>query len=152
MRRPFWRTERQRDANRRWRALNVFVSPSTQRLEQLTPKFYGPSRRGPSCFFRSITCRERTFCLERPAKCTCWDPGVMRSMSTEQTTEKIEARRLVKSTSMPEQSWQALVFLVILILVGIGGMAALYYKLEHPADTRMIEDLSHGKIGSFLML
>ena len=73
-------------------------------------------------------------------------------MSTEQTTEKIEARPLVKSTSMPEQSWQALVFLVILILVGIGGMAALYYKLEHPADTRMIEDLSHGKIGSFLTL
>jgi len=76
----------------------------------------------------------------------------MRSMSTEQTTEKIEARRLVKSTSMPEQRWQDLVFLVILILVGIGGMAALYYKLEHPAATRMIEDLSHGKIGSFLTL
>jgi hypothetical protein len=55
MRRAFCRTERQRDANRRWRALNVFVSPSTQRLEQLTPKFYGPSRRGRSCFFRSIT-------------------------------------------------------------------------------------------------
>jgi len=73
-------------------------------------------------------------------------------MLTEQTTEKIEAKRLVKSTSMPEQSWQALVLLVILILVGIGGMAALYYKLEHPADTRMIEDLSHGKTGSFLTL
>ncbi|MGB7463116.1 MAG: hypothetical protein WBW14_09485, partial [Candidatus Acidiferrum sp.] len=26
----FWRTERQRDANRRWRVLNVFVIPSTQ--------------------------------------------------------------------------------------------------------------------------
>jgi hypothetical protein len=73
-------------------------------------------------------------------------------MSTEQTTEEIEARRLAKSTSMPEQRWQDWVFLVILILVGIGGMAALYYKLEHPADTRMIEDLSHGKIGSFLTL
>jgi hypothetical protein len=53
---------------------------------------------------------------------------------------------------MPEQSWRALVFLAILILVGIGGMAALHYKLEHPAATRMIEDLSHGKIGSFLTL
>lgn len=73
----------------------------------------------------------------------------MRSMFTEQMAEKIEARRLAKSTSMPGQSWQALVFLVILILVGIGGVAALYYKLEHPADTRMIEDLSHGKIESF---
>jgi hypothetical protein len=73
-------------------------------------------------------------------------------MSTEWTTEKIVARRLVKSTSMPEQSWQALVFLVILILVGIGGMAALCYKLEHPAATRIMEDLSHGRIGSFLML
>jgi nitrate reductase gamma subunit len=73
-------------------------------------------------------------------------------MSTEQTTEEIEARRLVKSTSMPEQRWQDWVFLVILILVGIGGMAALYYKLEHPADTRMIEDLSHGKNKSFLTL
>ena len=73
----------------------------------------------------------------------------MRSMLTEQTTEKIEAKRLVKSTSMPERSWQALVLLVILIVVGIGGMAALCYKLEHPAATRMIEDLSHGKIGPF---
>jgi hypothetical protein len=73
-------------------------------------------------------------------------------MSTEQTTEIIEARRLVKSTSTPEQSWQALVLLVILILVGIGGMAALCYKVEHTAATRMIEDLSHGKIGSFLAL
>jgi hypothetical protein len=70
-------------------------------------------------------------------------------MLTEQTTEKIEAKRLVKSTSMPERSWQALVLLVILILVGIGGMAALCYKLDHPADTRMIEDLSHGKVGPF---
>ena len=73
-------------------------------------------------------------------------------MSTEQTIEKIEARQLVKSTSMPEQSLQDLVFLVILILVGIGGMTVLWYKLEHPAATRMIEDLSHGKIGSFLTL
>jgi hypothetical protein len=51
MRRAFWRTERQRDANRRLRALNVFVSPSTQRLEQLTPEVLRTIPPWPFMFF-----------------------------------------------------------------------------------------------------
>jgi hypothetical protein len=40
----------------------------------------------------------------------------------------------------PEQNWQPFVFLVILILAGIGGMAVLYYKLEYPVWTGMLQD------------
>jgi hypothetical protein len=53
-------------------------------------------------------------------------------MSTKQTTEEIRAMGAVKNVSMPKQRWPALLFLVFLILVGIGGIAVLCYKLEHP--------------------
>jgi uncharacterized membrane protein len=39
----------------------------------------------------------------------------------------------------PERKWQALVFLVILIVAGIAGMGALFYRLEHPVPTEMFE-------------
>jgi hypothetical protein len=61
-------------------------------------------------------------------------------MSTEQTTGEIKATREVKTVSMSEQRSWALILLMFLILVEIGGMAMLCYKLENPTSTLMIED------------
>jgi hypothetical protein len=61
-------------------------------------------------------------------------------MSMEQTAGEIKATREVKTVSTSEQRLGALALLVLLILVGIGGMAVLCYKLENPTVTLLIED------------
>jgi len=38
-----------------------------------------------------------------------------------------------------ERQWQALVFLAILVLTGVAGMGALFYRLEHPVPAEMFE-------------
>jgi hypothetical protein len=40
----------------------------------------------------------------------------------------------------PKLTWGRYLFVVILILVCIAGMAGVYYKLEHPAPIKMLQD------------
>jgi hypothetical protein len=61
-------------------------------------------------------------------------------MSTEQTTGEIKSTRGVKTVSVSEQRSWALILLMFLILVEIGGMAMLCYKFENPTVTLTIED------------
>lgn len=61
-------------------------------------------------------------------------------MATEQKTGEITGSRKVKSVSTPEKRYEALILLVFLILVGIGGIAALCYKLQNPTTNPMIEN------------
>jgi hypothetical protein len=61
-------------------------------------------------------------------------------MSTAQTTGEIKATREVKTVSTSEQRLGALMVLVFLILVGVGGIAVLCYKLQNPTATLVIED------------
>ena len=64
-------------------------------------------------------------------------------MSTEQTTGEIKATREVKTVSISkERSW-ALILLMFLILVEIGGMAMLCYKFENPTATLKIVEEQH---------
>jgi len=61
-------------------------------------------------------------------------------MPKEPTAEETRVTSAVKNPSMPEQRWQVFVVLVFLVLVGIGGMAVLCFKLLHPAATQLIEN------------
>jgi hypothetical protein len=61
-------------------------------------------------------------------------------MSTEQTAGGIKATREVKTVSMSEQRSWASILLTLLIMVEIGGMTMLCYKLQNPTATVMIED------------
>jgi hypothetical protein len=60
-------------------------------------------------------------------------------MSTVQTTGEIKATREPKTVSTSQQRLGALIALVFLILVGVGGIAVLCYKLQNPAATLVIE-------------
>jgi hypothetical protein len=61
-------------------------------------------------------------------------------MPTEQTTWEINGTHEVKTVSTSEQRLGALMLLVFLILVVIGGMAVLCYKLNNPTVTLTIKD------------
>jgi hypothetical protein len=60
-------------------------------------------------------------------------------MTTEQKTEEIKATQEEKSIYTPEKRYEALILLVLLILIGIGGIATLCYKLQNPTTNPMIE-------------
>lgn len=53
--------------------------------------------------------------------------------------EETTSRLPKGSVREPERRWPAFLFLIILILTGVAGMGALFYKLEHPVPTEIFE-------------
>lgn len=58
-------------------------------------------------------------------------------MAKEHTTGETSE---VATVSMSERRLGILMLLVFLIVLGIGGMAMLCYRLENPSATQMIQD------------
>ena len=63
-------------------------------------------------------------------------------MNTKASTrdERVALPPSQKDGLEPQHRWEALLFLVILILVGIGGLAVLSYKLEHPTSNPLVHE------------
>lgn len=61
-------------------------------------------------------------------------------MAKKQATGEMKATREVTTLSMSEKRLGVLLLLVFLIVVEIGSMAMLGYRLENPSTALMIED------------
>jgi hypothetical protein len=54
--------------------------------------------------------------------------------------EEVATRSTVQFASKREQRWGALMFLAILIVIELVGMAVLSYRCERPAEASIFQD------------
>jgi len=54
--------------------------------------------------------------------------------------EEVAARSIAQIAPKREQKWGALMFLAILIVIELVGMAFLCYRCEHPAEASTFQD------------